>query len=172
MAKLYELAEAFAAIMARAEEAEGQEYAEAIPTEEIDAVFASLEDKLESCAGYCRNAEADAAAFKAEAERLAAKAARAAGSVKFIKDYMAAALKIAGKDKVKVGTFTVALQRNSLPSCTVNVPVDKLPEAFVKVIPATKAVDTAAIVDAWKADPQWEAPEGVTVAIGKHVRIR
>lgn len=171
--QLYVLAEKFAALMARQEESEFAE----IPTEELDGAFNDLEDKLENCAGYFRNKSAEAEAFKAESDRLAQKGKACQNQADGIRAYMKASMELAGVPKVKVGVFGIALQNNP-PTVDCNLPIEKVPAKYVRVIPEQRELDKAIILAEWREAKEKNAldklklPKGIAITQGQHLRIR
>jgi hypothetical protein len=74
-----------------------------------------------------------------------------------------------GEKKMKAGVFTASICNNSQPSVTIDASVkpEDLPPQFqrIKVEPAASE-----IAKAWRADVP--LPAGVSVSVGRHIRIR
>lgn len=152
----------------------------------IDQATAQLEGKVEKVALKVREILATAAAVKAEADRLAQRHKTLENTATALKAYLKLQLERAKVAKVEGQLATVALQRNSTPSVTFAGDATKLPEAWRKVYtpppPPPAELDSKKALEIFKArqdlakdapiPPALEFPEGVSVAVGTHIRIR
>ena len=157
--KLYELARSYAELLDRAED---------IDTEALVDTLASLqdaiEDKAENIAKIIKNLEADAKIIKEEEQRLAERRRSIENKVTRLKEYLQEQLEVAGLQKVKRPTITVAIQNNP-PS--VEIADEKLiPSEFM--IPQYK-VDKKSILERLK---NGEMVPGAKLVQGRGVRIR
>ena len=157
--KLYELARSYAELLDRAED---------IDTEALVDTLASLqdaiEDKAENTAKIIKNLEADAKIIKEEEQRLAERRRSIENKVTRLKEYLQEQLEVAGLQKVKRPTITVAIQNNP-PS--VEIADEKLiPSEFM--IPQYK-VDKKSILERLK---NGEMVPGAKLVQGRGVRIR
>jgi hypothetical protein len=170
--KLYQIPAALRAIEAQIEEAEGE------LTPEAEAALNSLGEEFARKAEYlalltCEaTAQADAVtaqadAVKAEADRLYRIATAHQNRAASLKAYVKRCMEELGEVKISGELATVAIQRNGQPSVGYEVPPEFLPARFQRL---KIEADSKAITEAWKAGE--EMPEGVTVQIGTHLRIR
>jgi hypothetical protein len=129
-----------------------------------------LEKKLEAIGRLVRNWDADAVAFKAEAERLADKRRAAENRAKSLKAYAKLCLDSLGSTKQVAGVFTFAVQKNG-GKVPLELAADLDPKALpveyqkVEVSPDSEAIRTAL-----------EAGQALDFAkfgvVGTHLRIR
>lgn len=171
MPKLYELTDAYAGLVAMLEDAETEEQAFDILSQ-IDAVTSDISDKAENYAKIRLNLKATADEmiakaniFKAEAERLAAKAKSAENYVKRLNDYLLFAMEIAGLKQIPTSVGKFYTQQ------TTSVEVMdawEVPEQFTT--PQPPKVDKNAIKKAFKETG--ELFEGVEIKITNGVRFR
>nr|WP_246316759.1 siphovirus Gp157 family protein [Anoxybacillus ayderensis] len=125
----------------------------------------AIEEKVENIAKLIRNLEADAKIIKEEEQRLAERRRAIEAKVERLKTYLQEQLEVAGLQKVKRPTITVAIQNNP-PS--VEIADEKLiPSKFM--IPQPAKVDKKSILDRLK---NGEVIPGVTLKQTKGVRIR
>ena len=173
--QLYKLAESFAALMARREEAqETAEQSGVVPSSEqygteVDALFTSLEDKLENCGKYRTMQDSEAEAYEKEAARLTAKAQACRKRSDGMKRYIFDCLCLAGVQKVTAGVFKFRLQKNSAPSISYGGKLSDLPKEYVRVVPATLELNKDLALMAYKGGAS--LPEGVKVEFGQHLRV-
>jgi len=163
--RLYEIPQALRAVEAAIIEAEGELTPEM--EAQLEALTEDFDRKVEYLALLAREAKAEAAGYKVEADRLAAHVRAASNREAGIKRYLQFCLESAGVPKVTGTLATVALQKNGQPSIRYDGDPQSLPPAYQRV---TVAVDTRALHDALKGGE--DLPEGVTVEHGQHVRIR
>jgi len=158
--KLYELAQNYAQLMEMAEEMESDALVDT-----LEALQDAIEDKAENIAKLIKNLEADAKAIKEEEQRLADRRRSIENKVNRLKEYLQQQLEIAGLQRVKRPTITVAIQNNP-PS--VEITDEKLiPSEYM--IPQTPKIDKKAILERLK---NGETVPGCTLKQTKGVRIR
>lgn len=171
MAKLYELTDAYADLVAMLEDCESEEQAMEIIAK-IDAVTSDISTKAENYArirlnlkASAKELEAKAAIFKAEADRLAAKAKSAENYIKRLNDYLLFAMELAGLKQIPTSIGKFYTQQ------TMSVEVLdawNVPERFTT--PQPPKVDRDAIKKAFKETG--ELFDGVEVKITNGVRFR
>lgn len=103
-----------------------------------------LESKCDAYAAIILESVADAAKWRAEAERCAAHARTSANLADNLKARICSALITMGRDKVKGSRWTLRTWGNQR-SVEVLATVDKLPEVFVRVVPEVREPSVAAI---------------------------
>lgn len=108
---LYDIAGEYVGLLARLEsvDEDGVVVTDEDVAAELDGLQVTLENKLEACARVCRNLEAEAEAYSAEAARFTVKAKTRLNSVGRLKDYMVRAMEATGLDKVKGQLLEVRL---------------------------------------------------------------
>jgi hypothetical protein len=136
---------------------------------DIDAIASELLDKLipQKVENYCRfirTLALEAEAFKEEEMRLTAHRKAREAVIERLKRNMQAALELAQLDKLKAGTFTVALQK-SPPS----VDVEPGYEPLEFLIPQPAKLDKRGLLEAIKDGAEFE---GCAITQGRHLRIR
>lgn len=163
---LYELGEEVIALenLVAMDEGEWTDAHEALEAE----LLAKLVKKADSFGGYVRSLEATAAVCKAEAQRLAARQKACENRVESLKAFACVALQKMGKTEVKGELFTLANQPNN-PSVEVTVEPDKLPAAYVRIVPEAKEADKRAILEALQ---QGVTIEGCSIKRTLSLRIR
>ncbi len=142
--KLYEISSAYREVMARVDEADGE--LNAALEAELDALGGALVDKVESCGVVMLELDAEAAALKAEIDRLRARLRVTEGSRERLADYVRRCLSESGERKVKGPRLTVSLRAST--SVRVDVEAEALPEAMRRtktVVEADKAAIKAAL---------------------------
>lgn len=158
--KLYELAKNYAQLMEMAEEMESDALVDT-----LEALQDAIEDKAENIAKLIKNLEADAKIIKEEEKRLAERRQSIEKKIDRLKQYLQEQLEVAGLQKVKRPTITVAIQANP-PS--VEIADEKLiPSEFM--IPQPAKVDKKAILERLK---NGETVPGCELRQTKGVRIR
>lgn len=171
MAKLYELTDAYAGLVAMLEDVETEEQAFEIISQ-IDAVTSDISDKAENYAKIRMNLKATAdelnakaTIFKAEAERLAMKAKSAENYVKRLNEYLLFAMEFAGLKQIptSIGKFYT----QSTTSVEV-LDAYAVPQQFAT--PQPPKIDKNAIKKAFKETG--ELFDGVEVKITNGVRFR
>jgi replicative superfamily II helicase len=158
--KLYELAQNYAQLMEMAEEMESDALVDT-----LESLQDAIEDKVENIAKLIKNLEADAKIIKEEEQRLADRRRSIESKVARLKEYLQEQLEVAGLQKVKRATITVAIQNNP-PS--VEIADEKLiPSEFM--IPQNPKIDKQAILERLK---NGETVPGCSLKQTKGVRIR
>jgi replicative superfamily II helicase len=158
--KLYELAQNYAQLMEMAEEMESDALVDT-----LESLQDAIEDKVENIAKLIKNLEADVKIIKEEEQRLADRRRSIESKVARLKEYLQEQLEVAGLQKVKRATITVAIQNNP-PS--VEIADEKLiPSEFM--IPQNPKIDKQAILERLK---NGEMVPGCSLKQTKGVRIR
>jgi len=162
---LYNLTETYARLLDTVDDEESDDaLIQLVLGDSTDDILA----KVENTAKAIRILEGEAAAARAEAERLAKRAKARENRVDWLKNYIKSNLEAVNLDKLVAGLFTVAIQNNSTP--TVNYPdLDAIPEAWRIYPPPTWRPDTRAIVQLWR---DGQTVPGTEVIVGRHLRIR
>lgn len=132
---------------------------------ELNAIQEPWSEKADNIAGLIRNLETEADAFKAEADRMAAKSRAMNKRVDNLKEYLKTNLETLQIDSVKGSRFKISLCRNSKP--TVCVPMlSHIPLKYV--VHPDPVPNKTAILEAIMAG---ETVSGVEIVNGRHVRI-
>ena len=121
--------------------------------------------KLEAYAKIIRQLEADEAAYKAEAERLAKKAKTAHNGIERLKNGILMYMEAGHLDKTDAGLFKLSIRKTQAIQVT---DIDKVPGMFKK-LKTEYSVDKMAVKDAFKRGVT--SIEGVEVVENKSVRI-
>ena len=158
--KLYELAQNYAQLMEMAEEMESDALVDT-----LEALQDAIEDKAENIAKLIKNLEADAKIIKEEEKRLAERRQSIEKKIDRLKQYLQEQLEVAGLQRVKRPTITVAIQNNP-PSVKV-VDEKLIPSEFM--IPQPAQIDKKAILERLK---NGETVPGCELKQTKGVRIR
>ena len=135
----------------------------------LNATEGAFEAKVEACLCLAQEREQAAEAAKAEAARLADLASSRTKAVDRLRLYVKQQMEAAGRLKVETPLFKVAVQNASRPSIRWTWDMEALPEAFVKVIPATSKLDSDAALKAYK---EGHLPEGFEVSTSTFLRVR
>ncbi|MBT2600909.1 MULTISPECIES: siphovirus Gp157 family protein [unclassified Oceanobacillus] len=132
----------------------------------LESIDLAIEDKLENIGKVIRNLDGEAEMLKAEEKRLSDKRKAIEANQKRLKMYVEDQLILTGKDKVKTGIFTFAMQNNP-PSLKV---LDEkiLPKRFF--IEQEPKLDKKALKEELKSIGH-DMP-GVELVQGKSLRIR
>jgi len=158
--KLYELAQNYAQLLEMADDMESDALVDT-----LEALQGEIEEKAENIAKLVKNLEADAKIIKEEEQRLAERRRAIEAKVERLKAYLQEQLEVAGLQKVKRPTITVAIQNNP-PS--VEIADEKLiPSEFM--IPQPAKIDKKAILERLK---NGEEIPGCSIKQTKGVRIR
>lgn len=96
----------------------------------LQSIEGAMEEKAVNIVQFIRNLEADANIIKAEEKRLSERRKAFENRAKAIKEYLQYQMEIAGLDKVKTPTLTLALQNNP-PSVNIE-DLTALPSEFVE----------------------------------------
>ena len=171
MAKLYELTDSYAGLVAMLEDCETEDQAMEIIAQ-IDAVTSDISVKAESYARIRMNLKATAdeftakaKIFKAESDRLAAKAKSAENYIKRLNDYLLFAMELAGLKQIPTEIGKFYTQKTTKVEV---LDAWKVPEQFTT--PQPPQVDKLAIQRAFKETG--EILPGVEVVVTDGLRFR
>lgn len=139
--KLYELTSSYTQLLDLADSLDEETFRDT-----LSAIEEAIEDKAENTAKLIRGLEADIEILKAEEKRLADRRKALESKVSNTKTYLQEQLEIAGVDKVKRPTITVAIQNNP-PSVEV-ADESLIPSHYM--IPQPSKIDKQAISTALK----------------------
>ena len=162
--KLYEIPSELRAIEAQIAEMEGELTAEL--EEQLDSLQAEFDRKVEWLALMIREAEAEAAAFKLEEQRLGERRKAADNRAKRLKFYVHEQMQRMQVGKVAGELATISLVANSRPSVRWEEGVD-IPDEFCRI---KRELDTNAVL--LHVGIHGEPPAGASVVTGSHLRIR
>jgi chromosome segregation ATPase len=157
--KLYELAQNYAHLLEIAEEMDPE-----VLKDTLSSIQEEIEDKAENIAKLIRNLEADAKIIREEEKRLAERRQSIEKKIDYLKQYLQEQLEVAGLQKVKRPTITVAIQNNP-PSVEI-ADENLIPSDFK--IPQFK-IDKKSIMERLK---NGEEIPGCSLKQTKGVRIR
>lgn len=136
--KLYEFSEAidtlFVDIAGETDDGELTEEHSA----QIDELFGAFKEKVERCAAFIKQLEAQADASKTEADRLSTRARVLRNKADGMKGYVLDCMESVGEQKVVGDLFTVA--RQSGPASVAVVDESALPEDCVQVTTERRAI--------------------------------
>lgn len=165
MARLYELTEAYASLIAMLEDCESASEEEQILSE-LTGLNDAIGDKAEAYARIMRNMLSDISGCKAEIERLKGLKERLENAVDRMKDNLRYAMEIAGATEISTSIGKWRIQRNP-PKVQVTdsalIPSDYL-------IPQPPKVDSKAILAAYRNDG--EIVPGTEVVQEESVRFK
>lgn len=159
MSNLYTLTNSFMQIQTMIED--GQDGL----NDTLESIDAAIEEKLENIGKVIRNLDGEVSALKSEEKRLADKRKSIENNIKRLKDYAEDNLTVTGKDKLKVGLFTFAMQKNP-PSVQIN-DESLIPKRYY--VPVDPRLDKSSIKDLLRSG---ESVPGVELVRGKSLRIR
>lgn len=162
-APLHNLIDAYIAALSRADE---DGVIDAETTAVLDELTPKLEDKLEALAGVRARYLAEAEANDQLAKQYHAKSVARGKEADRIEAYMLEQMQRAGLQKVRCATATVYVQ------ATPHVEVDNaamLGPMFVRVVPAKREPDKAALLKALKAG---EVIAGARLVLEEGLRVR
>ena len=164
--KLYELTGAYLDLVDRLEtmELDPQTIADTI---EGSAEMANIEHKAFAIVHMTKNWESDIPAIDAEIKRLTDKKKSIENRVKSVKTYLQGHMEAANIDKLKCGTFTIALQNNP-PAVQID-DEKSIPSAYITVVPVSYVPDKKRISEALKSG---EEVPGCRLTNGRSLRIR
>lgn len=148
--KLYELT---ADVMTLQEMLENEVEDEQMLLDTLEGVQYEYEYKLEQYAKVIRNLEADANAYKLEANRLNERRRVIENNIDRLKSHMFESMKATGINKVKGTLLNVSIQKNGgkLP-VIVDCDVKDLPESVVKVVESPDLEAIRKLLDAGECD--------------------
>lgn len=155
MASLYELDKALRTVIEGGlvfDEETGEVY---FDEENLAELVATRNDKLEACAVVVKELEADAAALKAEAEKLMKRRQAAERKAERLRRYVADSMELFGDEKIETPKASLKFRRSSFVDVH---DVSALPREFVRV-KTTETADKAAIGKAIKAGQDVEGAE-------------
>lgn len=171
MARLYELTDAYAGLVAQLEDCETEEEMAAIIAD-IDSVTQDITAKAEAYARIRMNLKATseemsakAKIFKAEADRLSAKAKSAENNIKRLNDYLLYAMEIAGLKQIATDIGKFYTQKTTKVEV---LDAWQVPEQFTT--PQPPQVDKIAIQRAFKETG--EILPGIEVVVTDGLRFR
>ena len=134
--------------------------------EAIDRLSEDFDEKAETICKIIVELKNDASSAKDEAERLSKLAKSRENAADRLKAYLKRCLEESGQSRVETDLFKVRIQKNSVPTVTVDCLPEHLPEAFQRVKIES---DREAIMKQFKAGEP--LPESVKVEYGTHLRI-
>ncbi len=158
--KLYELTTSYTQLLDLADSLDEETFRDT-----LSAIEEAIEDKAENTAKLIRGLEADIEILKAEEKRLADRRKALESKVSNTKAYLQEQLEIAGLDKVKRPTITVAIQNNP-PSVEI-ADESLIPSHYM--IPQPNKIDKKAILSALK---EGLVIDGCSMKQSRSVRIR
>ena len=147
MARLYELTEAYAALVAMLEDCETASEEEQILAE-LTGLNDAIGDKAEAYARIMRNMLSDIEGCKAEINRLTAMKARLENSVDRLKGNLLFAMGVAGATEISTSIGKWKIQRN--PPKVLIDDAQLIPEKFL--LPQPPKVDSKGILAAYRTD--------------------
>lgn len=162
---LYELTDEYAALLEEYDAAEDDARRAEVLTM-IDQVQEDIGDKAEAYARIMKNLQAEAEAYKAEAQRLARKQKAAESAVAGLKQRLMDAMLTVDASEIRTSIGKWKIQLNP-PSCKVVEP-DRVPEEYR--IPQPDAIDRQGILRWFKETG--EIPAGVDITREESLRFR
>ena len=164
MPHLYELTGQYRALVNTLE-------AEDFTPEDFEVALSQLKDSFEAKVHNVSKAvlsyEAEAEMVKAEVQRLMARAQQAIRTADRLREYLKREMQIVGIFKVKRPEFTVAILQN--PPRVNILDEQAIPDAFWRIIPATRQVDKRLILEKAKVG---ESVDGVVVETTTRLSIK
>lgn len=133
----------------------------------LEKAFGNIQEKATNICQFLANLSGDIDAHKAEEARIAARRKAMENLRERTKDYLRDNMELLMLDKIKAGTFTIALQ-DSPPSVVVDEE-SVIPARFHTIIPESIKIDKTAIALAIKGG---ELVVGAHLEHKKHIRIR
>lgn len=155
MASLYEIDRALRTVIEGGlvfDEETGEVY---FDEENLAELVGARNEKLEACAVVVKELEADAAALKAEGEKLAKRRQVAESKAERLRKYVADSMELFGDEKLETPKACLRFRRSSFVDVS---DVDSLPREFVRV-KTTETPDKAAIAKAIKAGQEVSGAE-------------
>lgn len=165
MARLYELTDAYAALMARLEDCETDREAFEV-TEAMNDVDEAISEKCEAYARILRNLESESASCEVEIKRLQARKKTADNTAERMLQHLHYAMEIAGATEIRtsIGKFRIAKN----PWSVAVLDESKIPEEFL--IPQPPKVDKTAILQRFRESG--EIIDGCDMVQREGVRFR
>lgn len=133
--------------------------------DELDSLYDARTEKHEGYVHVIKNAEAAAAACKAEAEAFKKRATALGNLASRLKETLQADLEQHGEKSTTAGRFKIARQ-NGQPRVIVRIDASELPDDYQR---RTIEPDKTALKDALKSG---EVVDGVELEPTEHIRIR
>ena len=133
----------------------------------LTTITDQIEVKAVNIANLIKSLDAEVEVIKAEEKRLNQRREARENASKSIKQYLQSNLEQLKMEKIKTPTRTIYTQKNP-PSVEV-VDIDKIPQKYLTLIPASYTARKDEIVKAWK---DGEEIAGVVVTQGRSLRIK
>lgn len=162
---LYELTIEYQQLLDLAEDPDIPEEALA---DSLEALGMDIEDKADGYAKVIAQLNADAAALKAEIDRLTARKRTIERNVDRMKDSLKSAMILTGKTKFKTELFSFNVQKNPVAVVIDEQYIENIPEEYL--IPQDPKVDKQKLKDDLKAGRDLEGIAHLEQTVG--VRIR
>lgn len=162
---LYELSAEYLSILELAEDPDIPEEALA---DSLEALSMDIEDKADGYAKVIAQLNADAAALKAEIDRLTARKRTIERNVDRMKESLKTAMILTGKTKFKTELFSFNVQKNPVAVVIDEQYIENIPEEYL--IPQDPKVDKQKLKDDLKAGRDLEGIAHLEQTVG--VRIR
>lgn len=162
---LYELTAEYQQLLDLAEDPDIPEEALA---DSLEALGMDIEDKADGYAKVIAQLNADAAALKAEIDRLMARKRTIERNVDRMKDSLKSAMILTGKTKFKTELFSFNVQKNPVAVVIDEQYIENIPEEYL--IPQDPKVDKQKLKDDLKAGRDLEGIAHLEQTVG--VRIR
>ena len=162
---LYQLSAEYLSILELAEDPDIPEEALA---DSLEALGMDIEDKADGYAKVIAQLNADAAALKAEIDRLTARKRTIERNVDRMKESLKTAMILTGKTKFKTELFSFNVQKNPVAVVIDEQYIENIPEEYL--IPQDPKVDKQKLKDDLKAGRDLEGIAHLEQTVG--VRIR
>lgn len=162
---LYELTAEYQQLLELAEDPDIPEEALA---DSLEALGMDIEDKADGYAKVIAQLNADAAALKAEIDRLTARKRTIERNVDRMKESLKSAMILTGKTKFKTELFSFNVQKNPVAVVIDEQYIENIPEEYL--IPQDPKVDKQKLKDDLKAGRDLEGIAHLEQTVG--VRIR
>lgn len=133
----------------------------------LQTVEGAIETKAGNIAIFIRNLDSESKLIKEEEERLKSRRQAIENKRDRIKEWLKSNMELAGIEKLKTTTHTIAIQNN--PPAVQIINEDKIPGKFLTLVPEHYEVNKKAIGDALKSG---ENVPGAELTRGKSLRIR
>ena len=162
---LFDISDEMKSILAELTDAQYERDHERIEelTNELIEIIEMHSNKYEATVHVIKDAINTAKGNQEIADQFQAKATANNNLAKRLKTKLLEDMKMHGLTKVVAGIFSVRTQKNSVPTLTVNVPPEELPEQFQKV-----EADNDELRAALSSGTE---VKGVTLVKGEHIRI-
>lgn len=160
---LYEIVDAYQAVMYAVEEAEGDLSPELAA--QLDAIPGQFSAKCERVALYIRNLDALATAADLEVARLKALVTSRGNAVNRLKAYLKMNMERMGETNIVTPLIKLRIQKNSRPSIAWDEALGPIPVDYQRV---TVSLDGTKAYDDWRAG---RLPESFKTDHGTHLRL-